>query len=118
MRKDNIKPITISEDFTVTADTHIINVSIAKEVGLVESILLSHFYILHQSIAVNWHCVSVSKICEVYPYLSPEKVKRALERLVMSGLLKKRVNVYNGIIKANWYSLSDKVISWYAYLEE
>lgn len=123
MRKDNIKPITISEDFTVTADTHIINVSIAKEVGLVESILLSHFYMwtqLNASIEScqfddkTWFYKSSAQICEIYPYLSQEKVKRAIERLVQSGLLYKRVNVDNGLLKANWYSLSDKVISWYA----
>lgn len=124
MRKDNISPIVISKDFKVSAETHHINVSIAKEVGLVESILLSHFFFWYQCNNGNnkffkdgkvWFFKSVSQICEIYPYLSQERVKRAIERLVQSGLVHKQPNEEDGLKRANLYSLSDIVISWYDY---
>ena len=115
-----IKPIVLSEDFKVEALGHTFNVSIAKAFGLTEAILLQNFYHWHQCNKGNddmfkdgrvWFFRSVAQIVECYPYLSPDKVRYAIERLIHSGFLFKGNYSEDKLKKASWYSLSDKTLS-------
>lgn len=115
-----VKPIVLPEDFKVEALGHTFNVSIAKAFGLTEAILLQNFYHWHQCNKGNddmfkdgrvWFFRSVAQIVECYPYLSPDKVRYAIERLIHSGFLFKGNYSEDKLKKASWYSLSDKTLS-------
>lgn len=115
-----VKPIVLPEDFKVEALGHTFNVSIAKAFGLTEAILLQNFYHWYQCNKGNddmfkdgrvWFFRSVAQIVECYPYLSPDKVRYAIERLIHSGFLFKGNYSEDKLKKASWYSLSDKTLS-------
>ena len=115
-----VKPIVLSEDFKIGALGHTFNVSIAKAFGLTEAILLQNFYHWHQCNKGNdemfkdgrvWFFRSVAQIVECYPYLSPDKVRYAIERLIESGFLFKGNYSDDKLKKASWYSLSDRTLS-------
>jgi len=113
------KKITISNTFKVLPDTHAINVSLAKEVGLVESIILQHFYFWHQCNKDNesmikngrvWFFRSISGFVETYKYLSTDQIRGCIDRLVDSGLVLKDNFFEDKMKKTSWYSLSDIVL--------
>ena len=115
-----IKKIVLPEDFCVLAEGHSFNVSIAKAFGLTEAILLQNFYHWHQCNKVNddmfkdgrvWFFRSIAQIVECYPYLSPDKVRYAIDRLIESGFLLKGNYSEDKLKKACWYSLSDETLS-------
>lgn len=115
-----VKPIILSEDFKIGALGHTFNVSIAKAFGLTEAILLQNFYHWHQCNKGNdemfkdgrvWFFRSVAQIVECYPYLSPDKVRYAIERLIESGFLFKGNYSDDKLKKTSWYSLSDRTLS-------
>lgn len=108
------------EDFRVLAEGHSFNVSIAKAFGLTEAILLQNFHYWHQCNKGNddmfkdgrvWFFRSIAQIVECYPYLSPDKVRYAIERLIESGFLLKGNYSEDKLKKACWYSLSDETLS-------
>lgn len=115
-----IKKIVLPEDFRVLAGGHSFNVSIARAFGLTEAILLQNFYYWHQCNKGNddmfkdgrvWFFRSIAQIVECYPYLSPDKVRYAIERLIESGFLLKGNYSEDKLKKACWYSLSDEILS-------
>lgn len=119
-KEKKIKPIILPEDFHVSAGFHGFNVSIAQAFGLTEAILLQNFHHWHQCNRGNeemmkegrvWFFRSIAQIVECYPYLSPDKVRYAIERLVDSGFLFKGNYSEDKLKKATWYSLSDKTLN-------
>lgn len=115
-----IKPIILPSDFRVLAGGHSFNVSIAKAFGLTEAILLQNFHYWHQCNKGNdnmfkdgrvWFFRSVAQIVECYPYLSSDKVRYAIDRLIESGFMLKGNYSEDKMKKASWYSLSDKALS-------
>lgn len=120
MDKSKIKPIIIDDSFTLGANNHSFNVSLANQIGLTEAILMQNFYHWHCSNKENtemikdgrvWFYRSVSKISEEYTYLSSDKIRNAIERLVASELLLKGNYSEEKFKRANWYSLSDLALS-------
>lgn len=116
------KKITISTGFKVTPDTHAINVSLATEVGLVESIILQHFFFWHQCNKENadmikngrvWFFRSVSGFTETYKYLSADQIRGCIDRLVESGLVLKNNFFEDKMKKTSWYSLSDEILTFF-----
>ena len=112
-------PIKIPDDLSLSANTHSFNVSLATAIGLTEAIILQNFLHWHnankenESMKINgriWFFRSVSGICECYPYLSPDKIRYAIERLVKSGLLVKDNLSKDKMKKSAWYSLTDKAL--------
>lgn len=112
-------PIKIPDDLSLSANTHSFNVSLATAIGLTEAIILQNFLHWHnankenESMKINgriWFFRSVSGICECYPYLSPDKIRYAIERLVKSGLLVKDNLSKDKMKKSAWYYLTDKAL--------
>ena len=115
-----IKPIILPDDFRVVAGGHSFNVSIASALGLTEAILLQNFYHWHQCNKGNdemfkdghvWFFRSIAQIVECYPYLSSDKVRYAIDRLIESGFMLKGNYSEDKMKKASWYSLSSKALS-------
>ena len=113
------KKISISKDFKLSADSHAINVSLAKEGGLIESIILQHFYFWHQCNRDNnemikngrvWFFRSISGFSETYKYLSVDQIRGCIDRLVESGLVLKSNFFEDKMKKTSWYSLSDDIL--------
>lgn len=57
-----------------------------------------------------WFFRSISGICECYPYLSPDKIRYAIDRLIKSGFLVKGNFSQDKMKKTNWYSLTDNAL--------
>lgn len=119
MDRYNIKNNPIS-NFKMGLDTHSFNVSLAARFGLIEAIIIQHSYYWYGLNKDNpdmtkdgkvWFFRSVSQIAEVYPYLTVDKVRRTIDRLVEVGILIKGNYSSDKFKKANWYSLSDEIIS-------
>ena len=115
----NLKNNPIS-DLKIGLDTHSFNVSLASRFGLIEALVIQHAYYWYKCNKGNedmtkdghtWFYRSVSQIADVYPYLSVDKVRRAIDRLVENGILIKGNYNTDKFKKANWYSLSDDMIS-------
>ena len=107
-------------NFQIGLDTHSFNVSLASRFGVVEALIIQHSYYWYKCNKGNedmtkdghtWFYRSVSQIADVYPYLSVDKVRRAIDRLVENGILIKGDYNTDKFKKANWYSLSDDMIS-------
>ena len=107
-------------DLKIGLDTHSFNVSLASRFGIVEALIIQHSYYWYKCNKGNedmtkdghtWFYRSVSQIADVYPYLSVDKVRRAIDRLVENGILIKGNYNTDKFKKANWYSLSDDIIS-------
>ena len=118
MDRYNIKNNPIS-NFKMGLDTHSFNVSLASRFGLIEAIIIQHSYYWYGLNKDNpdmtkdgkvWFFRSVSQIAEVYPYLTVDKVRRTIDRLVEVGILIKGNYSSDKFKKANWYSLSDEII--------
>lgn len=119
MDRYDIKNNPIS-DFEIGIDTHSFNVSLATRFGLIEAIIIQHSYYWYGLNKDNpdmtkdgrvWFFRSVSQIAEVYPYLTVDKVRRTIDRLVEVGILIKGNYSSDKFKKANWYSLSDEMIN-------
>ena len=115
----NLKDNPIS-NLQIGLDTHSFNVSLASRFGVVEALIIQHSYYWYKCNKGNedmtkdghtWFYRSVSQIADVYPYLSVDKVRRAIDRLVENGILIKGNYNTDKFKKANWYSLSDDMIS-------
>lgn len=96
---------------------HSFDTEIAKEFGLIDSIILNHigYWVLYnQANETNFHdgyywtYNSIKAFKELFPYLSEKKIRGALERLVKNELV--MVGEYNklGYDRTKWYTLSQK----------
>ena len=106
-------------------ETHSFNVSLAKEVGLAEAIILQHFYYWHRANLDNpdmtkdgrvWFFRSVKSVCDDFCYLTPSKVKTAIEKLVSDGWVFKGNYNVDRMKRVTWYSLTDFTLSLFAGL--
>lgn len=116
----DVPKVHIPQDFVMGLDSHVFNVSLASEVGLTESIILQHFYFLYKANKDKecmlkdgnvWFFRSVKNMNETYPYLTTDKIRRAIERLVNGGLVYKADYNTDKFKKVTWYSLSERVIN-------
>jgi len=96
---------------------HHFDIDIAKEYGIAEAVLINHFQFWiakNKANMVNFHdgkfwtYNTKSAIQELFPYLSYDQVRRALERLVEKGVLV--TGNYNKIPtdRTLWYSFTDE----------
>ena len=96
---------------------HHFDIDIAKEYGIAEAVLINHFQFCiakNKANMVNFHdgkfwtFNTKSAIQELFPYLSYDQVRRALERLVEKGVLV--TGNYNKIPtdRTLWYSFTDE----------
>lgn len=101
-------------------NTHSFNVQLATEIGLEECIILQHFYYWHKINCENenmviddkvWFFTSRRNIQSVFPYLSEQKIKTCLLRLEEKGYILKENKNANKIVKANWYTLTEKSLA-------
>lgn len=108
----------MSESFRLGLATHSFNVSLATLIGLNETIILTNFYFNVKSNEGNenmikdgrvWFFRSVKYLNEQYPYLTPDKIRRAIERLINAGYVIKGDYNQDKFNKCNWYSISDEV---------
>lgn len=100
--------------------THSFNVSLAEQVGLAEAIILQHFYFWHRANVDKpdmtkdgrvWFFRSVKSICDDFGYLTPSKVKTAIEKLVSEGWILKGDYNTDRMKRVAWYSLTDYTLS-------
>lgn len=96
---------------------HHFDIDIAKEYGIVEAVLINHFSFWLAKNKANrtnihdgrvWTYNTKSAIQELFPYLSYDQVRRALERLVDKGVL--ITGCYNALPtdRTLWYSFTDE----------
>ena len=100
-------------------NTHSFNVQLASEIGLEECIILQHFYYWHKINCENenmimdnsvWFFTSRKNIQSVFPYLSEQKIKTCISKLLEGEYIKKTNNP-NRMVKTNWYALTDKSLA-------
>ena len=100
-------------------NTHSFNVQLATEIGLEECIILQHFYYWHKINCENenmimdnsvWFFTSRKNIQSVFPYLSEQKIKTCISKLLEGEYIKKTNNP-NRMVKTNWYALTDKSLA-------
>src|ERR1700690_3809123 len=98
---------------------HSFNPFIAKNHGIVESILINSFIFWTKTNSAkekNFHdgrywCFGTPEFFSKYhPYLTPRQIKYALSKLIKSGALLKGEYNKKRYDKTNWYSLSDKIL--------
>ena len=98
--------------------SHSFSVELAAKIGLEETLVLQHFYFWHEHNAsiksmnmdgLVWCYASVSRINEVFPYLTPKTIRNAIQRLVDGGYIAKG-NKGEGAKKmdrTSWYALTE-----------
>ena len=95
---------------------HSFNVDMATKYGMVEAILLNHicFWIaknkannVHAHDGRYWTYTTVKALSELYPYLTANQVRRALEKLKEKGLIIDGEYNAKPFDRTKWYSLSD-----------
>lgn len=110
----------MAQQQSLGVETHSFNVSLAKEVGLAEAIILQHFYYWHRANLDNpdmtkdgrvWFFRSVKSVCDDFCYLTPSKVKTAIEKLVSDGWVFKGNYNVDRMKRVTWYSLTDFTLS-------
>jgi hypothetical protein len=100
--------------------SHSFSVFIATQEGIVEAILMQHFYHLQTAYANNLEEAkktlvvrSVRALQGTYPYLKPKQIRGALERMFESGLIIQESAA--GYDRTKGYKLSEK--AWRYFLE-
>ena len=95
---------------------HHFDVELATKYGIVEAILINNFqFWLARNVANQthfhdgryWTYNSVNSFAKLFPYLTADKIRRALERLVEYGVLIKGNYNENPTDRTSWYSLND-----------
>lgn len=95
---------------------HSFEVELATKYGMVEAILLNHicFWIaknkannVHEHDGRYWTYTTVKALSELYPYLTANQVRRALEKLKEKGLIIDGEYNAKPFDRTKWYSLSD-----------
>ena len=103
---------------------HSFNTEIAAEVGIIPAVMLENFsYWIRKNKSENsnffdgdyWTFASVKGLCELFPYLTKDQIRRAIEKLEDEGFLK--VGHYNEYAcnRTKWYSLTPKAWGFYDY---
>lgn len=104
----------------ITAEQHAFSVSLAKTVGLNQALILGHFYFWYKQNRVDennfnegrcWTYQTYANLCDIYPYLTKDKICYAIERLIEGGLLLKSNFNKNKLDRTNWYALTDEGLS-------
>lgn len=100
--------------------THSFNVGMATKFGLECSIILQHFHYWYQANRENpemlkegrvWCFSSRKNINAIFPYLSEQKIRTAIDKLLVGGYLLKGDFNTDSFNKTNWYSLTDKSLA-------
>lgn len=100
--------------------THSFSVQLATEIGLEECLILQHFLFGHQLNAENqdmlkdgyiWFFTSRRNILTIFPYLTEEKLKTAINKLLEGNYIIKGNYSNNKMLKTNWYALTEKTLS-------
>lgn len=103
----------------MSANAHVFNVQLAKELGLNQAIMLQHLYYWHQINDKNknniidgkvWTYNTAEAFSEIFPYLSPKQIRYAFEQLEKKNYIE--IGNYN---KANfdqtkWYCLTSEAL--------
>ena len=98
---------------------HHFDVNIATELGIVEAILVNNFqYWIAQNIANGrhfydgryWTYNSVQAYSKYFPYLSHDKIRRAIDKLVSKGVLVRGNYNKDPKDRTSWYALSDEYV--------
>lgn len=100
-------------------NTHSFSVQLATEIGLEECLLLQHFFYWHKLNAENedmfkdgnvWFFTSRRNILTIFPYLTEQKIKTCVAKLLEGGYIVKGNYNSNKMLKTNWYALTPKSI--------
>ncbi len=96
---------------------HVFSVDLASKHGLPEAVVIHHFqyWITHNATLKRnfregrtWTYQTIEEIAAFYPYFSRDQIKRIIEKLVKTGVLK----------KGNFNSTSYDRTTWYAFENE
>lgn len=95
---------------------HSFNVEIATKYGLEEAIILENIYFWCKKNEANGHLIegqvwtynSVKAFNELFSYLSPAVITRALKNLETNGLLKTGFFNSNAYNRTKWYCVTDE----------
>lgn len=99
---------------------HSFDIDLASKYGIVEAILLNHFcFWLKKNKANNvhahdgryWTYGTMKAFAEMYPYLTVNQVRRALERLQEKGLVMDGEYNSKPFDRTKWYSLTDNAMA-------
>lgn len=97
---------------------HTFNTEIAKRYGLEEAILLENIYFwVRKNKANNKNCYngkhwtynSVKAFNEMFEYITPSKISRALKNLEKNGLIETGCFNQNSYDHTKWYTVTEKV---------
>lgn len=103
---------------------HNFNTDFAKEYGLVEAILIENLYFWCKKNLANekniengkaWTYNSVKAFNELFPYLTPHKINRALKTLEEKELIEVGNFNENPYDRTKWYTITDKAVSTLKY---
>lgn len=99
---------------------HHFNIYIAKEVGILEAVLLQHIYFWVEHNKANekayfdgdyWTFNSIKAFEELFPYATGNQIRRALEKLKDCGLIKTGNYNKSAYDRTLWYALTEKAFS-------
>lgn len=101
---------------------HSFNTDIAEEAGIIPAILLENFsYWIRKNRSENsnffdgdyWTFASVKGLSDLFPYLTKDQIRRAIEKLEAEGFLK--AGNYNEYAcnRTKWYALTPKAWGFY-----
>lgn len=99
---------------------HSFDVEVATKYGMVEAILLNHicFWLtknkannVHAHDGRYWTYSTVKALSDLYPYLTPNQVRRAMEKLKEKGLIIDGEYNTKPFDRTKWYSLSDAAMA-------
>ena len=94
---------------------HSFNVEVATKYGIPHALVLGHIDFMVQKARTNgekriegkyWMRKSVSEFAEMYPYLTKNQVRRAIEKLRDDGLIVSRRFKSNECTKTLWYTVT------------
>ena len=94
---------------------HSFNVEVATKYGIPHALVLGHIDFMVQKARTNgekriegkyWMRKSVGEFAEMYPYLTKNQVRRAIEKLRNDGLIVSRRFKSNECTKTLWYTVT------------
>ena len=100
---------------------HSFNTTVAKEYGLEEAILLENIYFWCKKNESNgklingkpWTYNSVRAFNQLFDYISPSKITRALKNLETNGLIEVSNFNSNSYDRTKWYCVTDKAMTFF-----
>jgi hypothetical protein len=96
---------------------HYFNIDHARRYGMVEAVLITNFQHWisrnkangdHLRDGRTWTYNSVKAFAQQFPYLSPDQVRRALDRLVALGVLVTGNYNAKGRDRTRWFAFADE----------